>query len=98
MKKTKDENLLAGSTNEALDGMPSLPVMKHGEEPPDMLLALLNNVLPSMVDSQQAKIAGTVLTREHGLATLVLFYGTQPTANNLLVMTNDLPVTSTEPI
>jgi hypothetical protein len=86
VKKTKGANLLAGSTVEAPDGEKSLPVMKDGEEPPDMLLALLNSPLESMINSQQAMIVGTCLTRK-GVGTLVLFYGVQPTANNLLAMT-----------
>ena len=93
MKKTKDENLLAGLTAEAQAGSLSLPVMKDGEEPPDMLLALLNNCLPSMINSQQAKIMGTFQTREHGRATMVIFYGVVPTADNLLAL---LPTQPTE--
>jgi hypothetical protein len=85
VKKTKDENLLAGSTDEAPAGTPSLPVMKHGEETPAMLLALLNNVLMSMIDSQQAQILGTGRL-EKGQCTIVVFYGTVPTANNLLAL------------
>ena len=83
MRKTKDENLLAGLTAEAPDGVPSLPVMKDGEEPPDMLLALLNNVLPSMIDSQQARIVGTAMSRGRRVS-IVFFYDVVPTANNLL--------------
>ena len=84
MNAIKDENLLAGSTAEAPDGRRSSPVMRDGEEPPDTLLALLNNVLPSMVDSQQVKIIGT--GKIEGLVgTLIIVYGVVPTANNLLV-------------
>jgi len=83
VKRTKDENLLAGSTGEAPDGIVSLPVMKDGEEPPDMLLALLNNALASLANSQQVKILGTALGRG-GVGTLVMFYGFAPeTANSL---------------
>ena len=83
MKKTKPENLLAGLTAEAPDGAPSLPVMKDGEEPPDMLLALLNNVLPSMINSQQARIVGTAISRGRRVS-IVFFYDVVPTANSLL--------------
>ena len=83
MRKTKDENLLAGLTAEAPDGVPSLPVMKDGEEPPDMLLALLNNVLPSMIDSQQARIVGTAMSRGRRVS-IVFCYDVVPTANYLL--------------
>lgn len=77
-KRTKPENLLAGSTNEAQAGNPSLPSMKHGEESPAMLLALLNSPLETMIECQQAKILGTCLTK-HGKSTIILFYGTVPT-------------------
>jgi len=83
VNETRKGNLLAGSTNEARDGLKSSPVMKDGEEPPDMLLALLNNALASMVDSQQAKIMGTLLTKK-GVGTLVIFYGVKPHSANIL--------------
>ena len=87
MKPIKEENLLAGLTAEAQDGQTSFPVMKDGSEPPDMLLALLNNVLPSMINSQQAEIVGTgTINSQH--ATIVFFYGVLPTANNILVVGN----------
>lgn len=83
MKETKNENLLAGLTAEARAGETSSPVMKDGNEPQDMLLALLNNALSSMINSQQAKILGTVMTKK-GVGTLVLVYGVKPeTANSL---------------
>ena len=80
MSETKKENLLAGSTNQAQDGKKSNPVMKHGEEPPAMLLALFNSPLESMINSQQAKVLGTCLTK-HGKSTIVIFYGALPTAD-----------------
>ena len=96
MRGTKRVNLLAGSTVEVQDGRTSLPVMQDGNEPPDMLLALLNNVLPSIINSQQAKILATCLTSK-GKATLVIFYGVVPTANNLLAVPTDaISVTSEE--
>ena len=83
MSEIRKESQLAGLTGKARVGMKSLPVMKDGEEPPDMLLALLNNVLSSLVDSQQAKIAGKVLTKR-GVGTLILVFGVEPeTANRL---------------
>ena len=84
MKPIKSASLLAGLTAEAPDGVTSLPVMKDGNEPPDMLLALLNNVLPSMINSQQAEIVGTCMINSRQ-ATIVFFYGVQPTANKTLV-------------
>jgi hypothetical protein len=88
VSEIKDENLLAGSTTAPRDGEKSLPVMKDGEEPPDMLLALLNNVLPSIINSQQAEIMGTALTKQ-GLVTIVFFYGVKPTANKTLEVVNE---------
>jgi hypothetical protein len=45
-----------------------------------MLLALLNSPLESMVNSQQAKVLGTCLTK-HGKSTIVIFYGVLPTGD-----------------
>ena len=84
MKKTNNENLLAGSTSEVRDGKVSLPVLTHGNEPPAILLALLNSPLETMLNSQQAKIIGTGMTKR-GKATVIIFYGVVPTANGLLV-------------
>ncbi len=80
MSETKKENLLAGSIDQVKAGKKSNPVMKHGEEPPAMLLALLNSPLESMVNSQQAKVLGTCLTK-HGKSTIVIFYGVLPTGD-----------------
>ena len=86
--ETRDGGLLAGSTSAVQDGMASLPVMRDGEEPPDMLLALLNNALMSLVDSQQAKILGRVLTKR-GVGTWIIVYGVEPdTANRLKMAQN----------
>lgn len=83
MRGIKDENLLAGLTAEVQDGQTSLPVMKDGEEPPDMLLALLNNALASLIDSQQAMILGRCMTRK-GIGTIIIVYSVEPeTANTL---------------
>lgn len=79
-KETKNENLLAGSTSEVPDGKASSKNMKHGDESPAMLLALLNSPLESMLDSQQAKILGTCLNRG-SIATIVIFFKTQPTGD-----------------
>ena len=83
MKETKTENLLAGLTEEVPAGKPSSPVMKDGEEPPDMLLALLNSPLASMVDSQQARILGRGLFRGRVGTILVIFDALPDTANSL---------------
>ena len=88
MRETKTENLLAGSTVKAPAGNQSLPVMKDGEEPPDMLLALFNNALTSLVDSQQAKILGRGLFRGR-VGSILVIYDTEPdTANSLKVVNN----------
>ena len=84
MNKTKSENLLAGSTKNLLAGEKSLPVMKHGEETPAMLLALLNSPLASMINSQQAKFVGTGLNRQGRKFTLVMFFEVVPTTANTL--------------
>ena len=84
MKKINNVNLLAGSTSAATAGVTSFPVLKHGEEPPAILLALLNSPLETMLNSQQAKIIGTGMTKR-GKATVIIFYGVVPTANGLLV-------------
>ena len=84
MSKTKSENLLAGSTKNLLAGEKSLPVMKHGEETPAMLLALLNSPLASMINSQQAKFVGTGLNRQGRKFTLVMFFEVVPTTANTL--------------
>ena len=82
MKRTKTAKQKDGLTAVHPAGVTSLPVMKHGEEPRDMLLALLNSPLETMLNSQQARILGTSLTPK-GMATIVIFYGTLPTANGL---------------
>jgi len=82
VKRTKTAKQKDGLTAALPAGVKSLPVMKHGEEPRDMLLALLNSPLETMLNSQQARILGTSLTPK-GMATIVIFYGTLPTANGL---------------
>lgn len=83
MKEPKTEKPSAGLTEETQGGVKSLPVMKDGNEPPDMLLALFNNALTSLVDSQQARIMSKVLTKK-GVGTVIIVYGVEPlTANSL---------------
>ena len=87
MKETKDVNPQDGLTKTAQVGAKSLPVMQDGKEPPDMLLALLNNALPSLVDSQQAKIMGTCLTLHKGKkvpTTIIFVFDALPTENGTL--------------
>ena len=86
MKKTKSENLLAGSTSTVRAGMESLPVMKHGEEPPDILLALLNSPLQTMLINNQARILGSGRMRDGRVGTILMIYGAQPTQNGLLAI------------
>lgn len=88
MNETKDENLLAGSTSEVPAGTASSPVMKDGEEPPDMLLALLNNALTSMVDSQQAVILGSARLNGRVCALLAVYDAEPATANTLRAVGN----------
>ncbi len=81
MKKTKLESLLAGSTAVVPAGATSLPVMKHGDEPPAMLLAILNSALETMTANSQAKIIGRGMFRNGRPGTVVIIYDVQPTAN-----------------
>ena len=84
MKRTKDENLLAGSIKEAPAGLTSNESMKHGEESPAMLLALLNSPLQSMIANKQARFLGHGHFKDGRVGTIVIFYDVQPTANNTL--------------
>jgi hypothetical protein len=95
VNEIKDVNPLVGSTAEVQVGKPSSPVMKDGEEPEYMLLALLNNALFSMVEKNQARIIGTG-TFDGLVGTLVIVYGVVPTANNLLATqpTTEEPTTA----
>ena len=86
MKEQKSANLLAGSTNEAQAGKKSSASMKHGEESRAMLLALLNSPLETMINSQQARIMGTVKLKDGHRATIVFFYDVEPTANTLKLL------------
>ena len=83
MKETKIEPQKDGTTKTAQAGMKSSQAMKHGEEPRDMLLALLNSPLETMMKSQQAKVLGKAMTN-HGMSTIIIFYNTQPTENGTL--------------
>lgn len=84
MNEINTESQSDGLTEEVLAGQKSLLVMKDGEEPPDMLLALLNNALASLVDSQQAKILGKAIFKGGRVGTIVVFYEAEPaTANSL---------------
>lgn len=88
MSETKIVDPLDGSTKKVPVGIQSLLVMKDGEEPPDMLLALFNNALTSLVDSQQAKILGRGLFRGR-VGSILVIYDTEPeTANSLRVVKN----------
>jgi hypothetical protein len=87
VKETKTENLLAGLTNEVPDGKTFLPVMTDGNETQEMLLALLNNVLVSLIDSQQAKILGKYRTKAGRRATMICFYDVTPNGKLLALST-----------
>jgi len=84
VSETKNANQKAGLTADRKAGATSLPTMKHGEETPAMLLALLNSPLESMINSQQARIMGVVTLKNGHKATVVFFYDIVPTANSTL--------------
>lgn len=86
MSETNEENLLAGLTAEVQDGTESLPVMKDGEEPPDMLLAVLNNPLQDLLAMNKAEILGTA-TLGGVVGTLVFFHDSEPTSEGMLLPT-----------
>lgn len=83
MNETKTENLLAGSTDEAPAGAKSLPSMKHGEESPAMLLALLNSPLATMLATKQAQILGHFANNGR-VGTIIIVYGAKPTESGML--------------
>jgi hypothetical protein len=60
--------------------------MIDGNETPDMLLALFNNALASMIDCKQARIVGTALSRGRR-ATIIMVYGTLPTTDGRRLVT-----------
>lgn len=84
MNATKKEKQSAGSTEAPQDGKKLLPTMKHGEEPPAMLLAILNSALASMTANNQAAILGTGKVGNR-VGTLLVVYDVQPSesANTL---------------
>ena len=83
MKEQKNVKQLDGSTVKAPAGVTSANSLQSGNEPPAMLLALLNSVLADMTNSQQAKILGTAMTG-NGRATILIIYNVQPTKNGTL--------------
>lgn len=84
MKETKVENKSDGSTTAVPTGRKSPTVMTDGKEPDDMLLALLNNVLPSMIQAGQAKILGSVGLRNKRKGTMVIIYDVRPDQNGVM--------------
>lgn len=87
-KKTRPVSLLAGSTAEAPAGEASSKVMKSGEESPDILLALFNSTLETMLANKTARIVGTINTvgadKKAVPTTIIFVYGAVPTANGTL--------------
>lgn len=89
MSETKVENPQDGSIKMTQAGKKlqpvikdgSIAIMKDGCEPPDMLLALLNNALMSMIANNQARIMGRGMFKNGRPGTLIIIYDTQPTAN-----------------
>lgn len=93
MNETNEENPLAGLTKTVQDGMESLPVMKDGEEPPDMLLALLNNPLQDLLAISKAEILGTA-TLGGVVGTLVFVHDSKPTSQGFLIANKSMTVES----
>lgn len=87
MSETKKEKVLAGLTEEALDGVKSSASMKHGDESPAMLLALLNSPLATMLARKQAAILGHFYN-DGRVGTVLIVYGAMPTADGLLKAEN----------
>lgn len=83
MKEQKNAKQSDGLTEKAPAGVTSANSLQSGNEPPAMLLALLNSVLADMTNSQQAQILGHGMTKR-GKATVLLIYGVQPTKNGTL--------------
>lgn len=78
MKRTKTDDLLAGSTKKVQAGAESSPSLKDGEESHSMLLALINSPLATLINSQQAKIIGSGLNTQGKRFTMVMFYDAEP--------------------
>lgn len=90
MSETKAEKPLAGSMPTAQDGAKLLPTMKHGEEPPAMLLALLNSALESLVANNQAVILGTGKVVGGRVGTLLVIFDAEPTDANSLKLVGEV--------
>lgn len=83
MNETRIARQSAGLTAARKAGRKSSKVMTDGKETPEMLLALFNNALISMINCQQARIVGTALNRGRR-CTIVMVYGTLPTSDGIL--------------
>lgn len=83
-RQTKNASKLAGLTESPLAGLPSYPSLKDGDESAEMLLALLNNALASLLATGTAKILGRGLMKGR-LATVFIVYGVSPTKDGILV-------------
>lgn len=77
MSETKKEKQLAGSTTAVPASKPSSKNMRDGEEPDDMLLALLWSPTETLVSRDRAVLA---TANYHGqLATVIILVGTELT-------------------
>jgi len=88
VKETKAAALLAGMTAAVQAGEKSSENLKHGEESPEMLLALLNSPLETMIANKLARVVGSAMViRKDGKAvptTIIYFYNTEPTGSGTL--------------
>lgn len=89
MSETKEEKQLAGSTTTAQDSKTSSKSMKDGEEPDDMLLALLWSPLATLIKREKALLATANYNGK--LATVIILVGTQPTDKGISCVEEDNP-------
>lgn len=82
MSETKPVYQSDGLTDIPQHGSKSANNTVSGKEPPAMLLALLNSVLTSMINSQQARIFGSASIRGRR-ATIIFIFDAEPTTEGL---------------
>jgi hypothetical protein len=86
VSETKAGYQSAGLTAEAPHGEKLPDNLTHGNEPPAMLLALLNSAVISMANSQQAQIMGQC-TYNGRKASVIFVFDAVPTKDGLVMET-----------